>query len=139
MGSKYDIVSLNYVSLYFKDHQAAIEFYTRIFGEPQLNHNGGAIIGWELGNTWLTVFHAKEGTDPSRNPCNAEFAIHVGSDVEVDRLYNDLMAADCSSVWMPEDTEMYEPMRFAAVDDPLGVRIDIYCPHPKDQSTDQSA
>ncbi len=23
---------------------------------------------------------------------------------------------------------MYEPMRFACVDDPFGVRVDIYCP-----------
>jgi hypothetical protein len=23
---------------------------------------------------------------------------------------------------------MYEPMRFACVDDPFGVRIDVYCP-----------
>ena len=28
----------------------------------------------------------------------------------------------------PEDTWMYEPMRFACVGDPFGVRIDIYCP-----------
>jgi hypothetical protein len=27
-----------------------------------------------------------------------------------------------------EDTTMYEKMRFAAVDDPFGVRIDIYYP-----------
>ena len=28
----------------------------------------------------------------------------------------------------PTDTKMYEPMRFACVDDPFGVRVDIYCP-----------
>ena len=28
----------------------------------------------------------------------------------------------------PEDTWMYEPMRFACVNDPFGVRIYIYCP-----------
>jgi hypothetical protein len=27
---------------------------------------------------------------------------------------------------VPEDTEMYEPMRFCCVDDPFGVRIDVY-------------
>ena len=34
------------------------------------------------------------------------------------------MAKDC---WTPEDTEMYEPMRFSCVDDPFGVRINVYC------------
>ena len=28
----------------------------------------------------------------------------------------------------PEDTCMYEPMRFCCVDDPVGIRIDVYCP-----------
>ncbi len=28
----------------------------------------------------------------------------------------------------PDDTKIYEPMRFACVDDPFGVRIDVYCP-----------
>ncbi len=32
----------------------------------------------------------------------------------------------------PADTKMYEPMRFACVDDPFGVRIDVYFPFEKD-------
>jgi hypothetical protein len=27
----------------------------------------------------------------------------------------------------PKDTRMYEAMRFCAVDDPVGIRIDVFC------------
>jgi hypothetical protein len=60
-----------------------------------------------------------------------EFAIQVASPEEVDRLHQAFVSAGAKNSWTPEDTRMYEPMRFSAVDDPFGVRIDIYCPLDK--------
>jgi hypothetical protein len=37
------------------------------------------------------------------------------------------MAAGARPCMAPRDTSMYEPMRFGCVDDPFGVRIDVYC------------
>ena len=39
-----------------------------------------------------------------------------------------LINPGAKSCWAPEDTSMYEEMRFSCVDDPFGVRIDVYCP-----------
>ena len=128
MNSAFQIVGLNYVSLYVHDFQEAIAFYTQIFGAPESVDVLGKIYGWRMGSTWLTLFPSKIGTDPQRNPCNMEFAIHVATTAEVDRLYSALLAAGAQKCMAPEDTEMYEPMRFACVDDPFGVRIDVYCP-----------
>jgi len=129
MSQDYGIVSLNYVSLYFKDDDRAIDIYSRVLGDPTVREEKGAITGWKLGDTWLTVFPAHGGTEPERNPCNTEFAIRVSQIEQVDRLYQAFVDAGATGSWKPENTEMYEPMRFAAVDDPFGVRIDIYCPH----------
>ena len=128
---RYNIVSLNYVSLYFHDYQAAIAFYTAVFGEPDSVHEE-TIIGWRLGDTWLTFFPDSEGTHPGSNPRNTEFAIQVATPGEVDRLHAALIEAGAKNIHTPEDTEMYVPMRFSAVDDPFGVRIDIICPFNED-------
>ena len=122
----FKIIGLNYVSLYVKDYQAAIDFYTRVFGPPE--NVDKEIYGWQMGSTWLTLFPSKIGTEPDRNPCNAEFAIQVAEPEEVDRLYQALVAAGAKAGWEPEDSKMYEPMRFCYVDVPFGMRIDIYCP-----------
>jgi hypothetical protein len=90
------------------------------------------IYGWQFGNTWLTFFPASEGTHPGSNPRNTEFAIQVATPQEVDRLHAARSEAGARNVRTPEDTEMYVPMRFSAVDDPFGVRIDIICPFNED-------
>ncbi|MEZ4589900.1 MAG: VOC family protein [Chloroflexota bacterium] len=123
----FKIVDLNFVSLYFVDLAQAVAFYTGIFGEPDQIYQEGPHYGWQLGATWLTLFESKIGTAVSRNPHNTEFAIQVAEMGEVDRLYNALIAAGCKPIHTPEDTEMYVPMRFCCVDDPFGVRIDVYC------------
>jgi catechol 2,3-dioxygenase-like lactoylglutathione lyase family enzyme len=124
----YRIVDLNYVSLYIKDFREAIVFYTQIFGTPQNGDANAALYGWRMGSTWLTVFPSTAGPDHDSNPRNTEFAIQVAAVEEVDRLHRALLAAGAKECMAPEDTRMYEPMRFSCVDDPFGVRIDIYCP-----------
>lgn len=130
MSKTFTIVDLNYISLYIKDYEEAIAFYTKVFGEPETAPEDMALRGWRMGATWLTIFPSKEGSDPQGNPRNAEFAIEVSKPEDVDALYQALLDAGATAGWEPKDTEMYDPMRFAYVDDPFGVRIDIICPLP---------
>jgi uncharacterized glyoxalase superfamily protein PhnB len=58
----------------------------------------------------------------------------VSAPQEVDILYQTLIEAGAKKGWDPEDTTMYEEMRFCYVDDPFGVRIDIYYPLEKSGS-----
>ena len=124
----YKIVDLNYVSLYLEDFTEAIEFYSRVFGPPETAEEESEIYGWRMGTTWLTLFPSKIGTHPGSNPRNSEFAIQVSQPEEVDALHQALIDAGAKECWSPENTKMYEQMRFSCVDDPFGVRIDIYCP-----------
>ncbi|GJM41775.1 MAG: hypothetical protein DHS20C20_20570 [Ardenticatenaceae bacterium] len=123
----FKIVDLNFVSLYFEDLEKAVAFYSGIFGPPDQTYKEGPHYGWELGATWLTLFESKIGTVKNSNPRNTEFAIQVAEPGEVDRLYEALLAAGAKKCMVPEDTEMYVPMRFCCVDDPFDVRIDVYC------------
>ena len=52
----------------------------------------------------------------------------MASPADVDVLTQVLIDAGATPGWAPEDAKMYDPMRFAYVDDPFGVRIDVYCP-----------
>ena len=42
--------------------------------------------------------------------------------------FEGLLGVGAKNYYPPEDTKMYESMKFTCVDDPFGVRIDIYCP-----------
>jgi predicted enzyme related to lactoylglutathione lyase len=129
VNAKIEVISLNFPSFYVKDYDAAIAFYTQVFGLPQ--SDTPRIKGWKLGDTWLTLFPSEDmGHDPDANPRNAEFAIQVAAPEQVDVLYHSLLEAGAKICMEPEDTEMYEPMRFCCVDDPVGIRIDVYCPLP---------
>jgi catechol 2,3-dioxygenase-like lactoylglutathione lyase family enzyme len=120
------IIGINYVSLYVKDFEAAVEFYSRILNPPTYEEKN--TYGWKMGTTWLTLFPSKYGTSNGSNPCNAEFAIQVDTPKAVDKLYEKFLEAGARDYCPPEDTKMYESMRFVCVDDPFGMRIDIYCP-----------
>jgi len=102
MPETFEIVSLNYVSIYVKDVSEALEFYGAVFGKPTYQEDEGRINGFRMGNTWLTVFSSNQGTAPGKNPRNTEFAIQVKTPGQVDILH-------------------------AA----LTIRIDIYCPLSK--------
>ena len=128
MSIRCEIIGLSYPSFYIKDYAKAIAFYTNVFGPPKSDEE--SIKGWQLGDTWLTLFPSKDGPEPDSNPRNAEFAIQVATPEEVDHLYQALIDAGAKGGWMPEDAQMYEPMRFSYVDDPFGIRLDIYCPLP---------
>jgi predicted enzyme related to lactoylglutathione lyase len=127
-GQGYQVVDLNYVSLYIHDLEPAIAFYSRVFGAPEHVEDDGTTVGWRMGATWLTLFAGQADPRRDRNPANAEFAIQVSGAPEVDALHAALTEAGATTVMAPRDTWMYEAMRFACVDDPFGVRIDVYHP-----------
>jgi catechol 2,3-dioxygenase-like lactoylglutathione lyase family enzyme len=127
MPTTYTFKGLRYPSFYIRDYEKAIAFYTTVFGPPQ--NDDPRIKGWFIGDSWLTLFPAGDlGHDPDANPRNAEFAIEVTEPGDVDRLYEAMLAAGAVDCMAPEDTRMYEQMRFCAVDDPVGIRIDVFCP-----------
>jgi hypothetical protein len=126
-ASGFKIIDLNFVSLYLLNLDEAVTFYSKILGPPNQIYEKGPHYGWELGATWLTLFESKIGTVKESNPRNAEFAIQLAEPGEVDRMYEAFLAAGAKECMKPEDTEMYVPMRFACVDDPFNVRVDMYC------------
>jgi catechol 2,3-dioxygenase-like lactoylglutathione lyase family enzyme len=122
----YKFKGLRYPSFYIKDYDEAVAFYTTVLGPP--GNDEERIKGWHIGDTWLTLFPAEDlGHDPDANPRNAEFAIEVSAPDEVDRLYGTMLEAGATTCMAPGDTHMYEAMRFCAVDDPAGIRIDVFC------------
>ncbi len=127
MGA-FDIVGLNYVSLYPADHAGALDYYATVFGPLDNVDPDLGVWGWKMGSTWLTVFPGEHGPVSDGTTQNVEFAIQVATPDEVDRLYAAFVAAGVVASQEPIETEMYEEMRYAWVDDPFGVRIDIYCP-----------
>ena len=90
---RFNIVDLNYVSLYYEDFREAIAFYEKVFGPPEDVDEGGEIYGWRMGSTWLTLFPGKEGTHKGSNPRNTEFAVQVSAPQEVDILFQALIEA----------------------------------------------
>jgi len=75
--------------------------------------------------TWLTLFPSDAGTCAGSDPRNTEYAIKVERPGRVDVLYRRLLVLGSVFCREPEDTWMYEPMRFACVDDPFGVWVEI--------------
>ena len=73
----------------------------------------GARAG-RLGDTWLTVFPAKDGA-----PSNVEVLLYLQTAKEVDRLHAAMVAAGGEGE-LPVDTLMYAPVRIGMVKDPFG-------------------
>lgn len=109
------------VALYFDRYGEAVSFYTEVLGPPNYVE-GSATRGWLLGDSWLTLFAAKEGV-----PVNAEMQIRMSSPAEGDRLHAAFLAAGATGE-TPTDELMYEPIRFCSVTDPFGTEILIYAP-----------
>jgi catechol 2,3-dioxygenase-like lactoylglutathione lyase family enzyme len=112
---------LHGTTLYFSDFEAAVDYYTRVLGEPAYVEGAGT-RGWRLGNTWLTLLKGKTG-----NPQNMELNIVMLTPGEADRLQAAFIAAGGAGE-SPSDELMYEPVRYCAVQDPFGTNILITCP-----------
>ena len=125
MNRPFNIVALSFVSLYFNDVDAARLLYSRVLGEPHMLDHHQNMCGWNLCTSWLTFLPASAGTQPDAPPCNTEFALQLQTTVEVDAIFHAFVEAGFTARMQPHDTTMYVPMRFACVDDPFGVRVDV--------------
>lgn len=120
------IVGVAYPSFYFEDPEAAIALYGRLLGPVAYREEGFA--GLRLGDTWLTLFGPQDAPGGRANPRNAEIALRLATPEAVDALAARFVEEGSRVVMPPQDTWMYEDMRYACLDDPLGVRWDLYCP-----------
>ena len=123
----YRVEALRFPSFYVSDLSAAKVFYTQVLGPPQCEEE--QLAGWKIGDTWLTLFPAV-GAAPiaGEGPRNSEIAIRVSETGGVDAMLAALVRAGATLRMPARDTEMYESMRFGCVDDPFGIRVDVYCP-----------
>ena len=96
-----------------EDYDAALAYYTSVFGPPAYLEED-RIRGWQLGDTWFTLFGAKAG-----GPQNSDISLHLESPAEVGRLHEAMVAAGGAGD-PPTDELMYAPVRFCAVTDPFG-------------------
>jgi hypothetical protein len=122
------IAGVEYPSFYVEDMAQADAFWSSICGPCTFTEDN--LLGWKLGDTWITIFPAKFGPKKDTDPCNTEFAIRVKTPADVDRLYDRMIALGSKEYSKPADTWMYKRMRFSCLDTPFGVRIDIICPLP---------
>ena len=118
---RYEFRGLHGTTLYFEEYEAAVTFYSRVFGEPAYVE-GESTRGWQLGNTWLTLLRGERG-----NPQNMEMNIVMQTPGEADRLQAAFIDAGGIGE-APSDELMYEPVRFCSVRDPFGTHILIICP-----------
>jgi len=109
-------------TLYYQDYPAALDFFQQVFGPPAYVE-GEHTHGWQIGNSWLTVFPAQEGS-----PHNLEVPIYLQTAAEVDRLFAAFIAAGAQGD-APIDTLMYLPVRMAIVRDPQGVTFNLVYEH----------
>ena len=98
------------------DYQKALAFYKEVFGPPGYIE-GENTNGWQLGNSWITLFPANEGT-----PSNVDPHILMESPEEVDRLTRAFIQAGATAE-EPSDELMYYPVRFSHVTDPFGTQF----------------
>lgn len=104
------------ITLYFSDYAAAVEFYTRVLGEPGYVE-GARTRGWQLGDTWLSLLSGGDGA-----PRNVEVPIVASTPGEAERLQSAFIDAGATGSH-PEDQLMYEPVRVCPVTDPFGTQL----------------
>ena len=128
------IAGAAFPSFYVEDLDAARAFYEKLLG-PTKYTEGDGIVGLRLGDDWLTLFRAKDGPHPDAGPRNCEFAIRVNTPEDVDAVYERMVELGAKPIkgYGPTDTWMYEKMRFACIDDPFGIRVDVVCPLPAEE------
>jgi len=111
-------------AVYYQEYTAALAFFEQVFGPPAYVE-GEFTHAWQIGNTWLTVFPAKQGS-----PANAEVMIYLEDAGEVDRLYAGMIAAGASGN-PPVDTLMFTPVRIATLQDPFGGQFSLAAEIPE--------
>jgi catechol 2,3-dioxygenase-like lactoylglutathione lyase family enzyme len=117
---RFQFAGLHGATLYYQDYQEALAFYTQVLGPPAYIE-GEHTHGWQVGQTWLTLFPSKSG-----NPANVEVPFFVDTAEEVDRLCEAFLEAGAKGD-PPQDTLMYRPVRMCVLEDPFGVSLSVVC------------
>ena len=110
---RFDFQGIRGAAVYYQDYQSSLAYFQQVFGPPGYVE-GEFTHGWLLGDTWLTVFPAKDGA-----PSNVEVLLYLETAEEVDRLHAAMIAAGGVGD-APVDTLMYAPVRIGMVTDPFG-------------------
>lgn len=110
-------------ALYYQEYAGALAFYTGVFGPPAYVE-GENTQAWKLGDTWLTLFPAREG-----GPMNVEVLLYLDSAEELDRLYSALTSAGAKGE-PPADTLMFAPVRMTVLKDPFGGMLTLVWERP---------
>lgn len=110
---RFNFQGIRGAAVYYQEYQAALAYFEQVFGLPGYVE-GEFTHGWLLGDTWLTVFPAKNGA-----PANVEVLLYLARPEEVDRLQATMIAAGGEGQ-PPVDTLMYAPVRIGMVTDPFG-------------------
>lgn len=113
---RFDLMGVHGVTLYFVEYDAAVEFYTRVLGEPSYAEGAGT-RGWRVGGTWLTLLAGGEGA-----PRNVEVSIVASTPAEAERLQQAFIDAGATGAHA-SDQLMYDPVRACPVTDPFGTAI----------------
>lgn len=116
---KFDIVGAGFPVAYIQDYERAVGFYTKVFGPPGYIE-GEHTKGWQLGETWLTLFPSREG-----GPQNTEFAVQLSSEKELDRLRTAWVDAGGKASEASIEL-MYERLYMCSIQDPFGTQILLY-------------
>lgn len=109
------------MSISVKDYEAALAFYTEVFGPPAYVE-GHDTSGWHLGDSWFTVFPSSAG-----GPTNSDVSLELKTPADAERLHAAFLAAGGSGE-APSDELMYVPLRFCPVKDPFGLQWILYAP-----------
>jgi hypothetical protein len=110
--ARFEYAGLLGATLFFGDFEAAVSYYSQVFGPPAYVEGEGT-RGWRLGGTWLTVLKG-EG-----RPQNMEVSLVMQSPAAAEALQAAFIAAGGTGP-VPSDQLMYAPVRYCPVTDPLG-------------------
>lgn len=117
---RFSFVGVRGATLFYPDYPGALAFFRQVFGEPAYVE-GEFTHGWRIGESWLTVFPAKEGS-----PGNLEVPVYLQTPEGVDALYAAFIVAGAAGD-PPQNTLMYVPVYMTVVADPFGVMFTLVC------------
>lgn len=109
------------LALFFENYAEVVEYYSAVLGPPAYVEGEGT-RGWRIGEGWLTLFWAKEGT-----PRNVEITLEMETPQEAEALQRAFIEAGGSGE-APTDQIMYVPIRYCPVTDPFGTEIIVISP-----------
>ena len=120
---RFDFTGLFGTTLFYKDFEAAVVYFTAVFGPPAYVEGAGT-RGWPIGDGWLTLLQAQAG-----NPQNVEITFTVSTPAEAERLHTAFIQAGGQGE-VPSNQLMYAPIRYCSVTSPQGTRLLIISPLP---------